>query len=78
MFYPHDPDRYKAVVHTTTCPFHQRNPREMHPGCTCSTSYGYEKRPEEEVQEIKAARRIKEEDEILRKADAIRARRQQS
>jgi hypothetical protein len=64
MFVHHDPDEWE--IKTT---IHERGPYGG------SGSIGYVRRPAADVARIKAERRQREEDEILRKADAIRARR---
>ena len=75
MYVHYDPDEFKAVGSQHTCSFHKANPGKPYAGCTCSASWGSVRRPPEEVAAIKAERRQKEEEEILAKADAIRARR---
>lgn len=59
MFVEHDPDEWMTV-----CTMTRR-----------SVSLSQVRRPKEDVLHIKAERRQREEDEILRKADAIRAAR---
>jgi hypothetical protein len=71
-----DPDEFESVSETHTCPYHQNNPNDRAwPGCTCSVSWGLKRRPLEEVAEIKRLKRIAAEDEILAKAEMIKARR---
>lgn len=70
-----DADEFEPVVKRHTCAFHELNPGEPWPGCTCSTSYTQKRRPAEEVAKIRAERRRKEEDRILAQADLIRAQR---
>lgn len=64
MFMHHDPDEWQVVVKV-----------QGHGGYGGSGSINYVRRPAADVARIKAERRQREEDEILRKADAIRARR---
>ena len=75
MLIQHDPDEFKTVITGRTCSFHQSNPGKPYAGCTCSSSYGSVRRPLEEVRAIRAARERSEEDRILAKARAIRAKR---
>lgn len=64
MHIHHDPDEWMTV-----CDFHDLG---RYGG---AGSIRQVRRPKEEVARIKAERRQREEDEILRKADAIRAAR---
>ena len=70
-----DPDEFEPVVKRHVCAWHEVNPGEPHPGCTCSMVYTQKRRPADEVAKIKAERRRKEEDRILAQAELIRAQR---
>lgn len=77
MFILSDPDYYETVTTSRRCPHHQRHPADHNfAGCTCNQSIGHRLRSAEEVMRIKAEKQRKREDDILREADAIRARRQ--
>ncbi len=76
MFFHHDPDEWETVSTSRRCGFHEFNPGGFHPGCTCSCTIGTRRRPQHEIDRIKADKQRKREDAILREADVIRARRQ--
>lgn len=71
----YDEDEYETVVEARTCPFHQNNPGGSYAGCTCSMSVGSRRRPQAEIDKIKAERRRADEDRILAEAELIKARR---
>lgn len=75
MLIHHDPDEFKSVGTSKTCPFHKQFPGKTYAGCTCSSSFGLERRPPDEIRALKAKRRREEENEILAQAEIIRARR---
>lgn len=73
----HDPDEWETVSERRTCAYHRDHPGELlYIGCCgCSSEAHQRRRSPEEVARIKAERKRREEDEILRRADAIRAAR---
>ena len=70
-----DPDEFEPYIKRHTCSFHELNPCEPFPGCTCTTIISQKRRRREEVEKIKADRRRKEEDELLARAELILAMR---
>jgi hypothetical protein len=70
-----DPDEFETVVDSRPCTSCGGDLTKCDGGCNGSMHIGQKRRPPEEVARIKADRRRQEEDEILAKADAIRARR---
>ncbi len=72
-WFHYDPDEYETVVESRACTCCGRCVGR----CNGMLSIGQRRRSREEVARIKAERRRKEEDEILAKADSIRATRQQ-
>lgn len=70
-----DEDEMETFVTTRACTSCGGDLSKCDGGCNGSISIGSRRRPAYEVARIKAERRRKEEDEILAKADAIRAMR---
>lgn len=75
MLVHYDPDEHKTVTSSHTCGFHLVNPGKPYAGCTCSSSYSSVRRSSDEIAAIKAERQRREEDQILAKAEAIKAAR---
>jgi hypothetical protein len=75
MLIRYDPDEHEPVYESHTCFFHQKHPGQSFAGCTCSSSISSRCRSPEEVAKIKADRLRKEEDEILARAEIIKAKR---
>lgn len=83
MYITHDPDEYKTVKvdDGQVCGFHKLHPGEVHPNvalrhgaCGCRRPrYNQVRRTLAEFVAIKLKRQKEEDDEILKKADAIRA-----
>lgn len=78
MLIRYDPDETETVYESHTCFFHQKHPGEPFAGCTCSSSISSRQRAPEDVARIKAERLRKEEDDILARAEIIKARRRVS
>lgn len=77
MWTLHDPDEYEMVTHSTPCTFCGGDLSKCKGGrCNGSFGIGMVRRKPEEIARLRAERLRKEEDEILARADAIRARRQ--
>ena len=76
MLIYHDADEYETVIHSHTCPFHRSHPGKAFAGCTCSAGWSQVQRSPEAIAKIKADRLRKEEDEILARAERIKAARQ--
>lgn len=76
MLIRYDPDENEPVFTSHTCYFHKMHPGESFAGCTCSSSISSRRRTPEEIATIKADRLRKEEDDILARAEIIKARRQ--
>jgi hypothetical protein len=73
MLINYDPDEWKTVSEFHTCAYHKQHPHDIaYAGCCCSASIGQVRRDPTEVAKIKADRRRAEDDEILRKAEAIK------
>lgn len=70
-----DPDEYETVVESRPCSC-VGTTRGCDGRCNGSFSMGMRRRAPEEVARVRAERIQREEDEILRQADEIRARRQ--
>ena len=70
----HDPDDFvaKSEHHPCHC---ELNRTKCNGCCTGSSGYWLERRPQAEIDKIKADKRRQEEDEILMKARIIEARR---
>ena len=75
MLISYDPDEYESVYESHTCHFHKRHPGKAFAGCTCSFGSFQKRRSPEEIAKIKADRLSKEEDEILARAEIIKAKR---
>lgn len=75
MLIRYDPDEYEPVYESHTCFFHEKHPGEPFAGCTCSSSISSRRRSPEEIAKIKADRLRKEEDDILARAENIKAKR---
>lgn len=75
MLIHHDDADWEPVSSSSTCDFHKEHPGASYAGCTCSASFGLRRRDRAEADRIKAERARKHEDDILKEADAIRARR---
>lgn len=75
MLYLHNTDEYESKVHHEPCPFHKRNPGGNSPACTCSTSWGLQRKPEHQIKIEREAKTLAHEEAVLAEADAIRARR---
>jgi hypothetical protein len=71
----HDPDLYETVVESKPCTRCHGDTNLCDGGCNGSLHIGSRRRPDAEVAKIKADRIRQIEDEILLKAEAIRARR---
>lgn len=71
----YDQDEYETVVTSRQCTTCNGDRAKCNGGCNGMTSLGSKRRTPDAIAAIKAARLRKEEDEILAKADAIRARR---
>jgi hypothetical protein len=73
----YDPDEWESVTRSTPClacqEIHGR--RQCTGRCTGSFSIGMQRRDPAEVRRIKADRQKRQEDEILRRAEALKARR---
>lgn len=74
-FLRHDPDEWEVITKSTPCGSCGGDMRKCNGLCTGSASYSQQRRDPVEVAKIKAERRTREEDDILRRADAIRATR---
>lgn len=70
-----DEDEWEVVSFHRPCTACQGDMRKCNGMCNGSSGYSQNRRAPEDIARIKAARRQKEEDEILRRADAIRAAR---
>lgn len=76
MYHHYDPDEYETVIERHICPFHQHDRAwGLFAACTCSAGVSRRRRSYEEVRQIKADRRQREEDSILAQAEVIRLRR---
>lgn len=75
MFIRHDPDEWTAEVKSTPCGHCKGDLRRCNGMCTGSSSYSLVRRPQVEIDAIKAEKRRKHEDEILAEAALIRAQR---
>lgn len=71
----YDPDEYKGVHTHRPCTVCNGDLRKCNGGCNGSSSWSSVRRTDEEIREIKAKRRREHEDEILREAELIKARR---
>jgi hypothetical protein len=69
----YDPDEYETVFHSTPCHSCEGDMRKCNGMCTGSSSYSIVRRTPEQIAVIKAERRRKEDDEILAKAEIIKA-----
>lgn len=74
----HDPDEWEPVTESRPCTRCHGDLSKCDGGCNGMASYGLQRRPPGEVARIKAERRKREEDEILARAEAIKARRNAS
>lgn len=75
-YFLHDPDEWEPVSTSTPCTVCGGNISKCQGGrCNGSFGMGMRRRDPAAVAKIKAERLRKQEDEILAKADAIRARR---
>jgi hypothetical protein len=72
-----DDDMHETVTESRLCGTCQGDLSKCNGVCTGMTSIGRRLRSPEEIAKILADRRLKEEDDILRRADEIRARRLQ-
>lgn len=73
MHIHYDPDEYESVHTRRTCPYHEKHPGDYSfAGCTCSFSISQRRRSPEDYNRIKAERQRKADDEILRRAEAIK------
>jgi hypothetical protein len=78
MWTRHDPDEWEMVSHSVPCTHCGGNLSKCRGGmCNGSSGMGMQRRKPEEVARIRAERLRKEEDEILARAEAILARRNQ-
>jgi hypothetical protein len=68
-----DPDEFETIVESRPCTSCDGDLRKCDGGCNGYTSVKQQRRAPEEVARLKAERRRAEEEEILAKADAIRA-----
>jgi hypothetical protein len=75
MRHHHDPDEFESVHESTPCTRCRGDLSKCDGGCNGSSSFSLRRRDPADVARIKAERRRKEEDEILARADAIRATR---
>ena len=71
----YDEDEWETIVQHRPCGVCQDDMRRCNGMCNGSSSIGQRRRAPGDVARIKAERLRKEEDEILRRADAIRAAR---
>lgn len=70
-----DPDEWETVVETRPCAACGGDLRKCNGACNRMTIVSQRRRSPEDIAKIKATRRREEEDEILRRAEAIRAKR---
>lgn len=75
MYAYFDEDEWETVVEHRQCASCRGDMRKCRGGCNGMSGYGLKRRSVVEVMRIKAERRRKEEDDVLARADAIRARR---
>lgn len=71
----HDPDEFETVSEYRICGYHAEWPGRTYAGCTCTASFSQRRRSPEDVASIKAKRRREEEDDILARAETIKASR---
>lgn len=69
----YDPDEYETVSENRPCTVCNGDLTKCNGMCNGMSGIGQRRRAPEEVARIKAERRRKEEDEILAKAEAIKA-----
>lgn len=70
-----DEDEFETIYDSRRCSSCDGNLRKCNGACNGSVSFGTRQRSKEDIAKIKADRIRKEEDEILAKAEAIRASR---
>lgn len=75
MHHSYDPDEYETVSESRPCTACNGDITKCNGMCNGMSSIGQRRRAPEEVIRIKAERGRKEEDEILAKAEAIKAAR---
>lgn len=73
----HDPDEWTTKVENHPCGHCQGDMRRCNGMCTGSTLYALVRRPQAEIDAIKAEKSRKHDADILAEADAIRARQRQ-
>jgi len=74
-YFLHDPDEWESYAWSTPCPTCEGDLRKCNGMCLGSGGSGMRKRAPEDVARIKAERLRKEEDDILVRAEAIKAKR---
>jgi len=72
MFIHHDEDEWETVIESRPCTACGGEMRKCNGRCNGMGSISTRRRPPQEVIAIKAERRRKEEDEILRQAEGIK------
>lgn len=70
----HDPDEWKSVVTHTPCFSCGGDMGKCNGRCTGSSSYSLVRRSNEEIKQIKEARRKEHENAVIRAAEAILGR----
>lgn len=70
-----DEDEYEPVSESRPCTTCGGDQRKCNGACNGMSSFGWRRRKPEEVAKIKAERKRREEDEILARAELIKAER---
>jgi hypothetical protein len=74
-WFHHDPDEWKTVYTSSPCGSCGGDMSKCDGRCTGSSSRSLVRRSDEEIQEIKRAKREAHENEVLSEAELIKARR---
>lgn len=75
MYVKFDEIEYETVFTSTPCKSCNDDLRKCDGRCSGSSSWSLKRRPQEEIDRIRAEITLRQEDEILEKAEAIRKRR---
>lgn len=75
MYIRHDPDEFEAVIESRPCSACNGDLRKCNGACNGMASYSLQRRPQAEIDKIKAERQREHDDNILAEAALIRLRR---
>lgn len=75
MHHYYDPDEWEVIYQGTPCTFCGGNMRKCNGACNGSASWQMKRRPQDEVEKIRSAKRREYEEMVLQEAEQIKTSR---